>query len=312
MGRRFTNIDFIEKFESIHGKGNYTFEKLNYVNKNTKVIITCIKHGDFSITPTAAIHLKQGCKYCGIEKRALKKTLSTEDFIKRSKKLFPNAYTYEKTFYKGSHDFITITCKKHGDFSQVACSHLRGHGCPKCGDFNKHLNKLNNVDDLINRFNKVHMNKYDYSFIDYTGSHDKIKIICPKHGGFYQSPISHIRGEGCPMCIGSCGEQIIMSFLKAFKIKFDFQKKFYFCRNINDLPFDFYLPEFNMVIEFHGEQHYRQIKFFHKDEKAFRKQRHRDWIKRKFCYDSDIMYYVINYKDNIIEKLEDVLCKTLT
>lgn len=310
MGRRFTNIDFIEKFESIHGKGNYTFEKLNYVNKNTKVIITCIKHGDFSITPTAAIHLKQGCKYCGVEKRALKKTLTTEGFIKRSKELFPNAYTYEKTFYKSSHDFITITCKKHGDFSQIAYSHLQGHGCPKCGDFNKHLNKLNNVDNLIDKFNKVHMNKYDYSFINYTGNHNKIKIICQEHGGFYQTPMSHLRGDGCPMCIGSCGEQIIMSFLKANKIKFNFQKKFYFCKNINGLPFDFYLPDFNMVIEFHGEQHYRQISFFHKDEKDFREQRHRDWLKRKFCYDSDIMYYVISHKDNIIEKLKELLCKT--
>lgn len=55
-------------------------------------------------------------------------------------------------------------------------------------------------DDFLYRFEKVHGNKYDYSLMEYTNRDVKIKIICPKHGIFEQTPHNHENGQGCPKC----------------------------------------------------------------------------------------------------------------
>lgn len=49
--------------------------------------------------------------------------------------------------------------------------------------------------------NQIHNNKYNYSKVVYTGAKDKVEIICPKHGSFWQTPDDHIRkGHGCSEC----------------------------------------------------------------------------------------------------------------
>lgn len=47
---------------------------------------------------------------------------------------------------------------------------------------------------------QLHNDKYDYSNVVYVNSRTKVKIICPKHGGFEQLPSSHLQGNGCPEC----------------------------------------------------------------------------------------------------------------
>ncbi len=46
----------------------------------------------------------------------------------------------------------------------------------------------------------IHGNKFDYSKVEYNGSHTKVSIICPEHGVFFQSPTNHLSGNGCPKC----------------------------------------------------------------------------------------------------------------
>ena len=54
---------------------------------------------------------------------------------------------------------------------------------------------------FIHKAKTVHGNKYDYSKVEYVGSKDKVKIICPLHGEFRQTPhIHHIQESGCPKC----------------------------------------------------------------------------------------------------------------
>jgi hypothetical protein len=58
-----------------------------------------------------------------------------------------------------------------------------------------------NTNDFINRAREIHGNKYDYSLSIYTGSHGKVKIICPIHGLFEQQATCHInRKSQCPKC----------------------------------------------------------------------------------------------------------------
>ncbi len=58
-------------------------------------------------------------------------------------------------------------------------------------------------EEFIADARKKHGDKYDYSLVDYRGSDKKVRIICPKHGEFLQTPHSHIAGQECPACDAS-------------------------------------------------------------------------------------------------------------
>lgn len=72
------------------------------------------------------------------------------------------------------------------------------------------------------------------------------------------------------------------------------------------LPFDFYIPEKNMCIEFNGIQHYEPSIFFGGEE-SYKKRKNNDKIKQKFCKKNKIILKIINYKDNIEKKLNKIL-----
>lgn len=61
-------------------------------------------------------------------------------------------------------------------------------------------NLQNRTFEFIKIANKVHGNKFDYSKVEYIGSHTKVCIICPEHGEFYQQPTNHLSGYGCKKC----------------------------------------------------------------------------------------------------------------
>ncbi len=64
------------------------------------------------------------------------------------------------------------------------------------------MNKIlhSSVSQFVERSIKIHGNKFDYSKVEYIGSHKKVCIICPEHGEFYQTPTNHLSGNGCPRC----------------------------------------------------------------------------------------------------------------
>src|SRR4051812_41756005 len=53
---------------------------------------------------------------------------------------------------------------------------------------------------FIEKAKIIHNDKYDYSKTNYTNSKTKIKIICPVHGEFEQTPTDHLRGRNCFKC----------------------------------------------------------------------------------------------------------------
>ena len=105
---------------------------------------------------------------------------------------------------------------------------------------------------------------------------------------------------GCPICKSSKGEIEVKRILDEKSIKYIQQKKFDECKNIRILPFDFYLPENNICIEYDGRQHFEPIKMFG-GNKAFKIRTENDKIKNQYCYDNGIKLIRIPYweKDNI-------------
>lgn len=62
------------------------------------------------------------------------------------------------------------------------------------------MSKRKTTEEFIVEAKNTHGVKYDYSKVYYNGAMKKVCIICPKHGEFFQKPIQHIRGSGCPEC----------------------------------------------------------------------------------------------------------------
>jgi len=94
--------------------------------------------------------------------------------------------------------------------------------------------------------------------------------------------------------------------LKENNIKFEEQKTFIGCKNKKKLKFDFYLLDYNICIEYDGEQHFQKCWFDKNDTNLFIRQK-RDLIKTTFCQQNDIYLIRITYKDNIEEKLQWIM-----
>ena len=129
--------------------------------------------------------------------------MSTEEFIQKIKEKYPNIqFDFSKTKYIGYKNNITITCKKHGDIistpDRLLYKNLK-YGCPKCAYELKDKGTMK-LEAFIEKANKVHNGKYDYSEVEYKTTHEKVCIICPEHGEFWQDPANHLRGSGCPKC----------------------------------------------------------------------------------------------------------------
>lgn len=125
--------------------------------------------------------------------------MSYDTFIKKALAVHGTIYNYSLVEYRNSRTKVKIVCSKHGIFEQIPNSHLLGHGCRKCAIALPVWNKSNSL-DFIDKAMSVHGNKYDYSLIVYVESSKKVKIVCPKHGVFEQTPNEHLQGSGCLKC----------------------------------------------------------------------------------------------------------------
>lgn len=193
---------FIKKSRSKFGN-KFLFNKVDYVNYHTKIIITCPTHGDILITPDAHIKSKYGCKHCALvsapsvmagESSPVK---TTEQFIEDAIRIHGDKYDYTNTLYKNRLSPVVILCPKHGEFTLPQASrHLEGRGCKDCYLEAMFLDPK----EYIKQANLKHNNFYDYSKMVYIGKKKTITITCPLHGDFTMIAEKHSRGGKCNQC----------------------------------------------------------------------------------------------------------------
>ena len=264
--------------------------KVEYVKAKTKVCIICPIHGEFWQTPCAHLGGK-GCEMCARITRSIKKTFNNEIFIEKAKQIHGDKYDYSKVEYINNSTEVCIICKKHGEFSQIPRDHLRGYGCNKC--------RKSSTKEFIEQSKKIHGDKYDYSKVEYKNANVKVKMICPIHGEFWQTPYAHLKGCGCKQCKNSILEKNILNALTNNKINFEYQKLF---KWLGKYSLDFYLPECNIAIECQGIQHFKPIGFFG-GEDAFKSTLNRDERKYNLCKNNNIkLLYFTNVNENLIPK----------
>ena len=175
---------------------------------------------------------------------------------------------------------------------------------------------LKGKENFYNKVNKMNLGiEILESYINYD---TKIKCKCKTHNQiFYMSPDHILRGEnGCTQCVGSKCEKEIERFLKEYGYRYETQKRFDGCKDKRTLPFDFYLKDFNLAIEYDGRGHVSPIPGGNcsmEQAKINLKtiQKHDD-IKTKFCIDNNIELLRIPYtvtKDDIYYFLWDEFVK---
>jgi hypothetical protein len=242
------------------------------------------------------------------------------EWILKAKKKHNNFYDYSLSNYKGALKELIILCPKHGQFKQLASNHLYGSGCKKCAkEYIGLLKKEKTILNFLQIAPIIHNNFYDYSLVN-VNNFDvlsrKIEIICPVHGNFIQRIDSHLLGTKCKKCQTgkSKGENNIEYYLKNNNIKYELHKTFKDCLSSISkyhLYFDFYLPEFNICIEYNGKQHYECTEYFnnYKIDKNIAKQKfeiqqNNDKNKIQFCENNNIKLIIIHYSDfNNIEHI---------
>ena len=128
------------------------------------------------------------------------KKLTLQEFIDKSNKIHNNKYNYSYVEYINNHTKVKIECKEHGIFEQSPDKHLQKRACPICARKQQGLTRRDSKETFIQKAIAIHGSLYDYSLSNFKRYHDKIEIICTKHGSFYQKPIKHLGGQGCPTC----------------------------------------------------------------------------------------------------------------
>lgn len=302
-----TQDNFIKNANKRHNN-KYDYSLVEYKNSKTKIKIICPEHGVFEQKPGNHIS-GQNCPSCGFKMRRNKLTYTNKDFIKKSKIIHKNKYDYSKVIYKTSRKKVDIICPIHGLFSQVPVEHMQGAGCNKCAiNSNTNNRKIKTSKSVLNFFYNTHLDRYDYSKVEYIDAKTKVEIICKKHGSFYQKPHNHINGQGCPSCMNSKGVNKICSLLRDNKINYKREQVIKGCVSEKKYPlkFDVFIPEYNTYIEYDGAHHFIPIEVWG-GMQTYKKTKIRDKIKNDFCQKNNLKLYRISYKDDIDRKMNEIL-----
>lgn len=237
--------------------------------------------------------------------------LTREEFVEKAKAVHGDRYDYSETEYVDSITKVKIICPVHGIFLLRPADHVnKGYGCKLCSIKEFSEKRKLSREEIIERSNRIHGNRYDYSKFEYAGYDKKSIIICPEHGEFLQTPHHHLAGQGCPYCQKSIGENRVKRFLEENGYDYIPQKSFETCRNPKTgrkLFFDFWIKGSKIVIEFQGEQHYGYRGYF--SEEDTKEIQFRDSLKRNWCRDNGFKEIEISYKE--LKKIDNILREEL-
>ena len=132
-----------------------------------------------------------------------RKKYTTEKFVELAANIHGNQYDYSMSKYVDMHTKVSIKCPKHGLFDIYPYNHTsKNTGCQKCGLLKAAKSRSIGFSNFEERAKKVHKNLYEYIQDSYTGTAGKVKVVCKKHGWFWQKVSDHLyKGCGCQKCV---------------------------------------------------------------------------------------------------------------
>ena len=291
-----TNEQYIQELSVV----NPNIEVLeDYKGANTPILHRClIDNYEWKGTPANLLY-HTGCPRCS---KNVKRT--QEQYLYDLKEVNPFVIPLE--------DFINVKtpilhrCLKHNiDWITSPASVLQGGGCKNC-KYEKHAKSARKTHkQYVAELSSINSNVIPLE--NYIDANTPILHKCLIDGyEWTTTPARLLYGGGCPVCNESKGEKRIAKWLDDNKIEYIRQKRFSDCKDKKTLPLDFYLPFYNVCIEYDGKQHFEAINWFGGNEKLEYTQKH-DKIKTEYCKENGILLLRIPYFKNIEEELEQFL-----
>ena len=304
---RMTTEQFILKMSKINNDIEIIGE---YINCKNKIKCNCKIHNEiFYITPDHLIQGETGCKQCINLKNHLSGLKTHDTFINEIFNINPNIIILG--LYDGAKKRIKVKCKtcKH-IWEPVSTSLVSGFGCPECARKQISEQMIKKFDDF-----KADLFKYNpnITYIDgYVSASNTVHVRCDICGYEWNpiaKAISNRNAVGCPICCQSHGEKRIISYLSDNKIDFQPQKTFNNLVGIKGglLSYDFYLPKYQLLIEYQGEFHNGTVHF--QTEEKFKSQQEHDRRKRNYAKNNDYKLLEIWYWD--FDNIEEILNNTI-
>jgi hypothetical protein len=204
-------------------------------------------------------------------------------------------------------EYICSKHKEHGSqyitYNNIKC----GFGCKYCG-----IERVADSKRLSFEEAKLVFDAHDMILLDqeYKNTETPLKYICKHHTeiGVQYMSLSNARKQHCPHCNLIKGENKITHYFIEHNIQFDTQKSYDDLRGVKGgkLSYDFYLPNFNLLIEYQGEQHEHPIEVFGGEEQFMRQQEH-DARKRQYAKNHciellEIWYYDFSHIEEILDE----------
>lgn len=202
------------------------------------------------------------------------------------------------------HNMISFTCNNCGRINtkDVANFLRQKYNCGFC----EGQRESKDTDYFLKQLHERHGNKFSL-LTEYVNAASSVRIRC-NNCGFIRNikPNSLLLSGFCPKCDkkGSVGEKKIMRFLEQNNIPYIPQM--YFSNwKIGLHYFDFYIPTYNLVLEFHGIQHYEFNEHFHKTQEEFTHRQQKDKIKKDAALQNNLNYVSIKY--TLMDNLDSIL-----
>lgn len=275
------------------------FEYIGMVRHDKKIWVqfVCPKHRQYGIQEMPYNNMKRvvvGCQHC------IGRNDDEEEVLQEMHAANPHVELLEP--YQGRTKRVKMRCILHNIVSfKTPFEVISGKGCVKCG-----AEKLSQQAKIPQNIfvDRLHQS---FAHIELIGGYDGVvqcaDFHCNNCDANFTDYANYVMRRGCPICGGSSMEQEIGKILTKYNISYKPQFSFTDCKDKRPLPFDFYLTDYNILIEYDGQQHYRPVNFGGiNDERAYQKfkitQLH-DTIKTNYCKINDIPLIRIPYWENI-------------
>ncbi len=321
--KRGNNIKFMEKRNPYTLENISLFLKLNnktyelcdgntYIDAKSYLEFYCnvCKHNFYSIWDF--LLRGYGCPICSGKQVGERTSLEylrpdlTKEYLYSEHSKKPN----EVTEFSGERVYWKCSECGHKWWATISNRTTNESGCPACsGNIVSDKNRFGLLfPDIAKEFHPFKNDDLTPNDVSYASS-IKVWWLCSECRNEWKTSIAARTsedGSNCPKCSESKGERKIRKFLDDFNIRFIPEFIIPGCKNKRELPFDFYLIDYGILIEYDGILHYKD-KF--NDPEEFKNVQLRDSIKTNFCLDNNIPLLRMPYWefDNIEQILTDYL-----
>lgn len=294
-------------------------EEIKFIRENYKSLT------DFEIGQKlgrSASSIKTKRQRLKLEKDKAHRKYSFSDVINEFNRTNYILISTEEDYIDSATNSLKYICPIHKDkgIQTISLGHLQsGRGCFYCGHENSGKTHILS-DSFLNKECEHICESKSFIYKGFKRENNKIyiKYICPNHeiAGIQYMTKGNMNREniiGCPYCVEtkkykfSKGEKKIKQILDELNVTSIRQYSFNNCKDINILPFDFYLPMENKIIEFDGQHHFKPVTFNGiSKEEALNNHiitKKHDKIKNDFCKNNNIPLLRIPYFEyNLIEE----------